>query len=114
MRRHLVPLGALWAAAGCVIGCKPATEAAPEPAEALIVDAACGQCRLGLEGAGCDLAVRIDGVAYFVDGTGLDDHGDAHAENGFCNTVRRARVRGHVEDGRFAVASFELLPVESP
>jgi hypothetical protein len=49
------------------------------------VEAACGECRFGLPGSGCDLAVRIDGVAYFVDGTGIDDHGDAHAQDGFCN-----------------------------
>ena len=38
----------------------------------LIVDAACGQCKLGLEGTNCDLAVRINGQSYFVDGTNID------------------------------------------
>ena len=27
---------------------------------------------------GCDLAVRIDGKSYFVEGTKIDEHGDAH------------------------------------
>jgi hypothetical protein len=77
---------------------------------AFAVEAACGQCQFDLAGEGCDLAVRIDGQAYFVDGTSIDDHGDAHAEIGFCNAVRSARVTGQVEDDRFAVTAFELLP----
>ena len=28
-----------------------------------LVEAACGQCKFGLEGKACDLAVRIDGKA---------------------------------------------------
>ena len=32
---------------------------------------------------GCDLAIRIDGKSYFVEGTKIDDHGDAHANDGF-------------------------------
>ena len=76
------------------------------------VEAACGQCKLGLEGSGCDLAVRIDGAAFFVDGTKIDSHGDAHAEDGFCKAIRRAKVSGQMENGRFVVKSFELLPVE--
>jgi hypothetical protein len=39
-------------------------------------------CQFGMEGHGCELAVRIDGKPYFVDGTDLH-HGDAHANDGF-------------------------------
>ena len=54
-----------------------------------VVEAACGQCLFGLTGDGCDLAIRVDGQAYFVDGTNIDEHGDAHAEDGFlqCNSA---------------------------
>jgi len=41
--------------------------------DVMIVEASCGQCQFGLPGRGCDLAVRIDGDAYYVDGTGIDD-----------------------------------------
>lgn len=73
-------------------------------------EAACGQCQLGLEGEGCDLAVRIDGKSYYVQGTNIDDHGDAHAQDGFCNAIREAHVEGHIEDGRFIAQSFRLIP----
>lgn len=74
-----------------------------------VVEAACGQCQLGLEGTGCDLAVRIDGKAYFVDGAAIDDFGDAHAADGFCNAIRSARATGKIENGRFTAESIELV-----
>jgi len=61
---------------------------------------------------GCDLAVRIDGKSYFVDGTDIHKHGDAHAEDGFCSAVRKAEVVGEVKDNKFIASSFKLLPVE--
>lgn len=75
-----------------------------------VVEAACGQCKFDLPGKGCDLAVRINGKAYFVDGTGIDDHGDAHAKDGFCQSVRKAKVTGFLKDNRFKAKSFKLLP----
>ena len=81
--------------------------------QAAVVEAACGVCQFGLAGNGCELAVRIDGVAYFVDGTGINDHGDAHSDDGFCSVVRQASVQGRVEDGRFVVKTFELLAVDN-
>jgi len=74
-----------------------------------VVEASCGQCRLDLPGEGCDLAIRVDGATFFVRGTGIDDHGDSHAEDGFCNAVRSARVSGRVEDGVFVAETFELV-----
>jgi hypothetical protein len=73
------------------------------------VEAACGQCKLGLAGKGCNLAIRINGKAYFVDGTKIDDHGDAHDDDGFCNTIRQAKVQGAIVDNRFKVTYFKLL-----
>ena len=75
-----------------------------------IVEASCGQCQFGMEGHGCDLAVRIDGKSYFVDGSSIDSHGDAHANDGFCTAIRKAEVVGKVVDNKFKVTSFKLLP----
>ena len=75
-----------------------------------VVEVACGQCQFKLKTQkGCDLAVRIDGKAYFVDGSGIDDHGDAHAEDGFCNAIRKAQVKGTIVNGRFKATEFKLL-----
>jgi hypothetical protein len=78
--------------------------------EVLIAEAACGQCQFGLSGKSCDLAIRIGGKAYFVDGTDIDSHGDAHADDGFCNAIRKAKVQGEIRDNRFKATYFHLLP----
>ena len=75
-----------------------------------VVDAACGQCQFGITGkVGCDLAVRIDGKSYFVDGTSIHDHGDAHADDGLCAAIRQAEVKGKIIDGRFKSETFTLI-----
>jgi len=82
----------------------------PNPVKKLqIVDAACGECKLGLTGATCDLAIRIDGKAYFVDGTDIDSHGDAHANDGFCKAIKKAEVQGELVNGRFKATYFKLI-----
>ena len=73
------------------------------------VETACGECQFKLSGKGCDLAVRIDGKSYFVDGTDIDSHGDAHAKDGFCNAVRKAEVQGEIVNDRFKVTYFKVL-----
>jgi hypothetical protein len=102
------------------VGCQPNPESSSsietspsQPSISIvnqIVEASCGECQFDMEGDGCDLAVRIDGQDYYVDGTSIDDHGDAHGEAGFCNCIRKANVTGEVKDGRFLATSFELLP----
>ena len=88
----------------------PASQTVQVSLENQVVEASCGQCNLGLEGRGCDLAIRVDGEAYYVDGTSISDHGDEHGEDGMCSCVREAKVSGELVDGRFQVTSFELLP----
>lgn len=84
---------------------------APDPSKKiLVVEASCGQCKFGLKGKSCDLAVRINSKAYFVDGTKIDDHGNAHADDGFCNAVRKAEVQGEIKNDRFVATYFKLLP----
>ena len=85
------------------------SEAKKEKTKTQIVEAACGQCQFGMDAKGCDLAVRIDGKPYFVDGTSIDQHGDAHAHNGLCNTVRKAEVSGEIIGNRFKTSSFVVL-----
>lgn len=76
----------------------------------LFVETACGECKLGLPGKTCDLAIRIDGKSYFVDGTKIGNYGDAHAKDGFCEAVRQAAVQGKIVGNRFKATYFKLLP----
>ena len=97
-----------------------ACDSGPAPGQAsgsadkhAVVEAGCGQCLLGLktEKKGCDLAVRIDGKSYFVDGFKMDDFGDAHAKDGMCNATRQAEVVGEIKNDRYVASSFKLVPV---
>lgn len=72
------------------------------------IEIACGECMFKMPGKGCDLAVRIDGTPYFVDGRSINDFGDAHADDGFCNAIRKATVSGEIVDGRFKAKSVQL------
>ena len=98
---------------GC--GPKPAATETANLETTAVLEATCGQCLLGMkEKQGCDLAVRVDGKSYFVDGIRMSDYGDAHADDGMCSIVRKAKVTGRITDGRFLATAFDLLPLEKP
>ncbi|WP_299118808.1 DUF6370 family protein [uncultured Tenacibaculum sp.] len=76
-----------------------------------VTEASCGQCQFGLKTQrGCDLAIKVDDQAYFVEGAHIDDYGDAHDENiGFCNTIRKVEVTGKLENEKFKVSTFKIV-----
>lgn len=78
-----------------------------------VVPVACGECKFGMKGNSCDLAVKMNGRPMFVDGTKLDDHGDSHAKDGLCNAVRYANVQGEIVNNRFKATYFKLIPPAS-
>lgn len=75
-----------------------------------VVEIACGECKFKMKGKSCDLAIRIDGQSYFVDGKTVDDFGDAHAEHGFCNAISKAEVTGEIVNNRFKAKTIKLIP----
>ena len=75
-----------------------------------LVITSCGQCNLGLKGkAGCSLTIKIGESIYPVEGTGIHDHGDAHAKEGFCSAIRVAWAMGKIKDKVFHAESFQLV-----
>jgi hypothetical protein len=62
-----------------------------------------------MKGDGCHLAIKLKGKNYFVDGTSIDDHGDAHDAEGFCNAIKKAKVQGNIVNDRFEATYFELI-----
>ena len=72
-----------------------------------LVLASCGMCNFGMKDKKrCSLAIQINDIAYDVKGTGIDDHGDSHAKEGFCNAVRIANVKGDIKKNVFKAESF--------
>lgn len=70
--------------------------------------ASCGTCNFKMKAPGCPLAIKLEDKYYFVDGTKIDDHGDAHAEDGFCNVIKKAKVQGTIKGDRFTTSYFEI------
>jgi hypothetical protein len=75
-----------------------------------VAEISCGQCKFDLEGGGCNLAVRFNDQAYYVDGFGIDDFGDAHdVKKGFCNVISKGEITGIIEGGKFIASSIKLV-----
>lgn len=82
--------------------------------KSIVAEISCGQCQFELKfQKGCDLAVRVDGKAYFVDGAHIDDFDDAHDKNtGFCEVIRKANIIGSIENNRFKATSIKLINIK--
>jgi len=88
---------------------KFATTVAKDGSVKGFVLASCGMCNFGMKGQKeCSLAIKIDEMVYSVNGTKIDEHGNSHAKDGFCNAVRVADVNGKIVDGNFETESFVL------
>ena len=73
------------------------------------VKASCGICMFDMDGFKCELAVNMDGAKYYVEGTDIDDYGDAHSDKGFCNAIRDAKIQGQIVDDKYIVSYFKLI-----
>ncbi len=80
-----------------------------------VVEVSCGQCNFEMDTPkGCDLAVRIDEMAYYVDGYHIDDFGDAHdIDKGFCEVIRKAEAQGEIINNRFEMTYLEFMEQDS-
>jgi monofunctional biosynthetic peptidoglycan transglycosylase len=71
----------------------------------------CATCVFRMKGVeGCKLAIEFDGRHYLVQGSEIDDHGDAHASDGLCNAARHAKARGKISGDHFLAEELRLLP----
>lgn len=75
-------------------------------------EVSCGMCNFDMTGDDCALAINIDGKFYYIEGSELDEHGDAHADDGLCTVVRKATVVGEIKKGVFVAESFKIHPYE--
>ena len=74
-----------------------------------LVLASCGMCNFGMKDKrSCSLAIKVGEEVYSVQGSKIDDHGDSHAKDGFCNSIRVADINGKVVKGVFKSENFAL------
>lgn len=61
----------------------------------------CGMCNFLTDDNDCSLSVKIGNKVLKVRGVGIDDHGDSHASDGYCNVIKKKYVEGIVRNNLF-------------
>ena len=74
-----------------------------------VYEIACGKCIYDMTGDKCDLAVLINGKHYYIEGSGISDHGDEHAIDGLCETSRKANIKGKIKYGVFIADYVKII-----
>ena len=70
--------------------------------------ASCGICMFDMQGEQCELAIQYNNSKYYVKGAKIDDYGDAHSAEGFCNAILDVTVQGEINNNKFILTLFEV------
>ena len=68
----------------------------------------CGMCNFLTGENDCSLAVKIGSKTLNVRGVKIDDHGDSHAIDGYCNVIKKVYVEGIVRGNYFIPAKMDV------
>ena len=68
----------------------------------------CGMCNFVTGENDCTLAVKIGSKTLNVRGVKIDDHGDSHAKDGYCNVIKKVYVEGIVRGNSFIPAKMDV------
>tara|TARA_S200000501_G_scaffold379024_1_gene446660 strand:+ start:47687 stop:48082 length:396 start_codon:yes stop_codon:yes gene_type:complete len=68
----------------------------------------CGMCNFFTEDKTCAVSVKIGRDVFKVHGVDINDHGDSHAVNGYCNVIKRAYVNGKLKDKKLYAEKIEF------
>jgi len=96
-----------------IAGCASGQSHTPPPPTEQQIAVGCAMCIYEMDGVDdCVLAVKIAGKPYLVEGSDIDDHGDAHAADGLCNAEHQAVAVGRIEDGKYVAQRIEIRQAE--
>lgn len=70
--------------------------------------ASCGICMFDMQGEKCELAVQFNDSKYYVEGADIDDYGDAHSDEGFCNAIIDVSIQGEIINNTFLLTFFKV------
>ena len=68
----------------------------------------CGMCNFMNGDNDCALAIKVGSKVFSVKGVGIDDHGDSHAKDGYCNVIKKVYVEGRVRGKSFTANKMEF------
>jgi len=68
----------------------------------------CGMCNFMSDDNDCSLAIKIGKNILSVNDVGINEHGDSHARDGYCNVIKKVYVEGKVNNLTFYPEKIEL------
>jgi len=68
----------------------------------------CGMCNFLTSENDCSMAIKIGSDIYKVSEKNIDDHGDSHASDGYCNVIKKVYVEGNVKSNKFFPTKMEI------
>jgi len=68
----------------------------------------CGMCNFMNGDRDCALAIKVGSDVLSVRDVGIDDHGDSHARDGYCNVIKKVYVEGRVKGKSFKADKMEF------
>ena len=71
----------------------------------------CGMCNFMTGDDDCSLAIKVGANTYKVNGIGIDEHGDSHAKDGYCNVIKKAYVEGKIKNNKFMPSKMDLAKI---
>ena len=71
----------------------------------------CGMCNFMNGDNDCALTVKIGSRVLKVEGVGIDDHGDSHASDGYCNVIKKKYVEGIVRKNSFLPTKMDAVKI---
>ena len=71
----------------------------------------CGMCNFMNGDNDCALAIKIGPKVLKVRGVGIDDHGDSHESDGYCNVIKKTYVEGIVRNNTFIPTKMDVKKI---
>ena len=68
----------------------------------------CGMCNFMNGDNDCALAIKVGSKVFSVKDVGIDDHGDSHARDGYCNVIKKVYVEGRIRGESFTADKLEF------
>ena len=71
----------------------------------------CGMCNFMNGDNDCAVAIKIGSKVLKVRGVGIDDHGDSHDSDGYCNVIKKTYVEGIVRNNTFLPTKMDVKKI---
>ncbi|MBI89882.1 MAG: hypothetical protein CMG60_07330 [Candidatus Marinimicrobia bacterium] len=71
----------------------------------------CGMCNFMSQDNDCSLAIKVGKNVISVVDIGIDEHGDSHANDGYCNVIKKVYIEGVINYNKINVEKMEFSKI---